>query len=649
MPDTPEEKVEIAAITWNMGNKPASKAVVQEFKNQLGNPTPSVIAISTQEELAPNGKRLQDKMLKELNKGLPKDQQYVLVKTKKPQYHTTMAGANNSTKTLFKALFTDDNRVSSAILVKKPLKMENPTAEIEYEPGKKKGNKSVITISGTLSTPNGSQIPLSISGGHWDSNSDKKRRDHSDKFLSSQGMKTGSDKSFQDIFEEASTLRMVMGDFNERDYLMKDGKTKDKGHLTNYQSYGYDMSSTPEQKVGNKQIHGTYGFKFKDNDVNKDQDISAPDPRSRANVAKGGFLDKIAYATGLKVNTKSYGANLDSNHFKPNKKGKWFYHGSDHIPVIRAIEVQPSNQSKERMVGDYLQRRLPDYTGEITDLKQLLEAKNLNELEQKVTSLQYHDSTLSAKDFLKQLAGVNQDDFASIQKGLEDKLDLKINLQQQIQDAKTQIEQAVKNKDQAFLERAFNQLTACNELRNSALTVMGTDPKVFTESDKAEFMKIADKLIDLSMQQVLRQINGVNNVSQQKLTQAQQEMSTFIKKHPEIDSFKQTFDRAHSVTPVQPQTTQQSNPQQAQQMLQVSLEALQEHARRIQERQTNQQTNTSTPSLEHTKQRVYATQFNPKSPTSEPVHRSPSQQVQPDAVQPTSVHLDTSSKKKSLK
>ncbi len=536
--------IDITAITWNMGNKPPTKSVVQEFKQQLsqtGTP-PSVIAISTQEELAPKGKRLQDRLLKELNKGLPKNEQYVLVKTVEPQYHSTMAGANNSSKTLMKAIFTDDNRVSSAILVKKPLKLQNPKAEIEYEPGKKKGNKSVITISGDLIHPDGRSVPLAISGGHWDSNNDKKRRSHTDKSLEAQDIKSPNDKAFSDILAEAKTVRMVMGDFNERDYLMKDGKTKDKGHLTNYQSYGFDMSSLPTQQMGTKQIHGTYGFKFDNNDPSQRQDITAPDPRSRANVAKGGFLDRIAYSTGQSIKPLNYGADLDQQHFKCSKKGKWFYHGSDHIPVLRGLRIE-SGANDLKVVGDYIKRRLPDTGGEIADLKSVLKnATTLADLERNVESLQYHDSTISAQDYLKQLAGVNQGDFPSLKKGLEEVIARKEAIQQKIQGLEGAIDNAVTTRDFAFLEKAFNQVTRCNELRNSATEVMSVSSENFTEAQKSQFMKVADQLIDLSYQKALANIEGktLSAQDQGKLDQAQSQMDKMIKRFPEeLASFKE--------------------------------------------------------------------------------------------------------------
>jgi len=507
--DLSHAPVPITTMTWNMGNQAASPKVVEELMGQLlmkNGEKPIVIGISTQEELASEGERLQDLLLSNLNEGISLDEQYALVQTDEPQFHTTMAGANNSGWTFFKAAFTSSNRVSSAVLVKNPFSLENAIAEIDYEPGKESGYKSVITIKGTLtSLDDGMSLNLSISGGHLDSDSDGKRREHANKFLDSQGM--ASVKTFDKIHKEASSLKILMGDFNERDCLMQNGQTQDRFQWTNYRAYGFDVRTTPDLKMGETSIHGTYGFEF---DSQGEQVITNPDPRGRANVARGGYLDRVIYSSALKVKSDHYGIELDREQFD---KENGLYHGSDHIPVIRRFEVTPESESRAEIVGEYIKRRLPDFTQEVEQLKGLLEGKSLSALENNVKSMQYHDSNISPVDYLKQLAGVEQGGYKSIKKGLKTRYNQKQEIvSKKIEKITESIDKAVKKNATEYLAHVFNQITRCNQWKNAALENRGEDNINFSELIE----RAVEQWIDSSYRDALEFLKkGVNKTPQE--------------------------------------------------------------------------------------------------------------------------------------
>lgn len=419
-PHIPDESVSISAVTWNMGNQAASRAAVNDVMSMIQGDTevtqlPTVIALATQEELAATGKRLQDLLLEELNKDkLPgSDGSYVLVETDDPQYHKTMAGANNSPRTLRKALTTDNNRVSNAILVKLPYELEGARARIDYEPNKTKGNKSIITIEGILKkrrdeTPEilDDVMNICISGLHLDSNHDAKRRAHAQSFFDAQGLTQFSSQSYDDILSEAQKFKVIMGDFNERDYLMKDGSTRDQCAHTSFAGHGYDMSEVPMHTMTSdsgerREIHGTYGFSFDESG----RPTVLPDPRSRTHVAKGGALDRVAYTSGLEVQSASYGATLSDQYLEQSKKGKWFFHDSDHLPVARNFTVTPpDNTNESQIICEFVQRKIPT-SGHIPSIKSLQSlAGNLHNSENRyplIRAVQYHDSSLTEDEFLE--------------------------------------------------------------------------------------------------------------------------------------------------------------------------------------------------------------------------------------------------------
>lgn len=418
--------VQIAALTWNMGNKSATKAAVDDvYRQVVTDPKnmPAVIALATQEELASDKNRLQVKLLKKLNEGKqPGDEGYYhLIETPEAQYHETMAGANNSAKTLVRAVATSQNRVNAAVLVREPFVLENPHARIDYEAGKSKGNKSIITLRGDLKCGD-QRIELNISGGHMDSNVDSKRRAHAEKFLENQGIIShrNQPKSFQQILNEAQRLDIVMGDFNERDYLMQNRKTRDQCHQTTFARYGFDMGVRPHQQLGTQTLHGTYGFHFQGNDTNNEQVKNLPDPRSRANVATGGFLDRVAISSGLNVQDNRYGAQLDQKAFQQVGK-KWMYHGSDHVPVARNFSVElPKVNNQPEVICAHIKRKVPDLTQEVNDITSILPVvmssdrqrnKKLNALEVlAVDKIQYHDSKLDSKQFIRAYLGMGPTD-----------------------------------------------------------------------------------------------------------------------------------------------------------------------------------------------------------------------------------------------
>lgn len=423
---TKSPSVQIAALTWNMGNRSATTEAVDDVYRQVityPNNMPAVIALATQEELASDKNRLQVKLLNKLNEGkMPGDEGYYhLIETPEAQYHETMAGANNSAKTFVRAVATSQNRVNAAVLVREPFTLENPHARIDYESGKNKGNKSIITITGELNC-GGQRVGINVSGGHLDSNVDSKRRAHANKFLENQGIiiHGNQPKSFSQIVNEAQRLDVVMGDFNERDYLMKNEKTRDQCHQTTLARHGFDMGARPQQQLGSQTIHGTYGFQFEGNDPSNQQILNRPDQRSRANVATGGYLDRVAISSGLSIKDSRYGAELEPTAFKQVGK-KWVYHGSDHVPVARNFSVElPRVETQPQVVCAHVKRKIPDLTQEIVDVTSLLPIVMSSERQKKaklntievlaIDKIQYHDSKLDPKQFLRAYLGMGKEE-----------------------------------------------------------------------------------------------------------------------------------------------------------------------------------------------------------------------------------------------
>ncbi|MBI2790399.1 MAG: hypothetical protein HYX61_00455 [Gammaproteobacteria bacterium] len=529
-----KENVTIAALTWNMGNKSAPSLAVKEFCQQLS-AKPTVIVISTQEELASNGSRLQDLILAELGN------EYELVKTPEPQFHTTFAGANNKVSTFLRASFTDNNRVSSAVLVKKPYQLLNAHAHIDYEPGKEKGgNKSIITISGVLMNGD-SAMKIAVSGAHLDSNSDKKRRAHMDVYLEREALKSKKDQTFGEIYQQASTFRTFGGDLNERDYLMKDNETKDRIHQTNAKGVGFDVDAKPTQNYNDKDVHGTYGAKYLQNNIQNKQQTDVPDPRDRPHVAKGGNLDRMSFSTGLPTQASTIETQLNEENFKLRGK-KWLYHGSDHLPVMRIFTVTPpGNDTKAKIVGEYIKKRLPDMTQDIDELKSVLKPPITKEnLSSRIKSVQFHDSTLSSEQFLKHYAGLAPNENSqNIKDALMAKYRQKIYIRESTKTLNQKIDKAIEENDTIFLERSFNVLTKCNEFKNAFLEMKAANETLVDNDEGLIFLQNAEKLVDLMYKYSLSALNlDAPLLLPQEIIDLNDEMNMFIQNQKDSKQFE---------------------------------------------------------------------------------------------------------------
>ncbi len=564
--------ISIQALTWNMGNKNATKDAVNDIFGQLVNPAPTVLSISTQEELAPNGERLVDLLKKKLEAD---GSQYELVET----YHTTMAGANNSKKTLFKALTTDDNRVSTAVLVKKPYKLENPETRIDYQApegakdNNKKVNKSIITVQGKLTDSKGNPImDISVSGGHFDANQDQKRRAHTNKFLKNSNMKTTDPKSFDQIYEEASAFKIVTGDFNERNQLFVSGTKRqavDMMKQTNFKSYGFDVEKQPSMINGNTKLNGTYGL----------NGINDPDPKTqRKHVAKGGFLDRVAYTCGLKVKEGHHGFNVDDKYKATNKKGKIFYHGSDHLPVLRSFNVTPPNpNTKAITVANYIQRRVPDFKDDIDHVNVLLQNKNKLMEAFAALPIQHHDSEYSQEEYIRIYAGVGPN--ASLNEvitGLENKLATLKGAHTAFDHINGKVSTAALSKppDNQFLESVFNQINKCHDLKNALQEINDLPEKKMSKEDKALFKQLAGKLVDDMYQCAGKRLNGekVNIPVNLQLTSLLQKYSNL----PVVGKFSEAKDQVTASFRVNmvAVNTEQKTPQSRRQSAEVATELL---------------------------------------------------------------------------
>ncbi len=462
----------MAALTWNVGNKTAKDEIVSglaEEIEKLGNP--DILVVGTQEELAKNGEEFKDKLLQEF--GI---QRYTIAAQKSD---TTTAGMHKTGKKIAltagqitpisKTANLPQNRNTLAVFVKKGITLEDVTKRIDYPPGEKKANKSFILIEGNLKRDRVT-LPISIASVHLDAKSDKIRRSHANSFFDNQKF-TNTNKTYGEILEEAKRFHLIMGDFNERDYLMKDNTVVDRGYLTNFPAYGYDYSAKQERQTP---VYGTYGF----TKINDKTPVTLPDPRGRKHNAKGGYLDQIVITSGLSIDSppEQYGAVIsDQKEFKQTPKKKLFYAGSDHLPVLRSFTITMGNDDaagNEIMVKNYIKRRLPDFSKEIADLTFLLQGETVKDIQSKADRLIFYDDKGSSDDFLKQLANLKSLTSSLPGKILWKKTDLQ-EFQGKIRTLKTKIEKSL---DQQFLATVYNKITLCNKNRNRSLEQID-DPK----------------------------------------------------------------------------------------------------------------------------------------------------------------------------
>lgn len=408
---TMNDSIQISSLTWNLGNQTASAAAVSDALEQLIpdlNNLPIVIAIATQEEMAKKGKRLYEQMLEELNKNLPEGQKYKIVFFEK---HKTLAGVNNMLKEgnigqFVKAMLTDRNQVSNALLVREPYDIQDADAKIYYEPGKEKGgNKSIIRIEGTLTENNNKIIDISIAGAHLDSNKDAKRREHINSYLSGENLRDINFDSIEDIFTQAQVFRVFMGDLNERDYLMRDGTTRDQTHQTNLNGFGFDVTRTPQQTLEGNPIYGTYGIRILDGRQIKGD----PDLKQRAHVAREGYLDRVTFSSGLEASDMYYGATLYGAYCEDAEK-KTYYHGADHFPVARGFSVRPATDETKLLIAcNYIQRRIPNVDDDLKQIEALKIAvieEDLDSFQHMIQSMQYYDELLSMPQYVSQKFGI---------------------------------------------------------------------------------------------------------------------------------------------------------------------------------------------------------------------------------------------------
>jgi len=473
----------LAALTWNMGNKTASDGAVKSLSAEikfLG--LPDIVAVGTQEELAAEGQKLKDKLVKELNSTYSAGYKIAAEKS-----YTTSAGANNSLKTavlsgaqktpISKTLNLSQNRTSLSFLIKKDVTLDNIHTEIYYPPEKDKGNNAVILIKGNLTkgTDTSNALTLRISNVHLNSGNDQKRRLHVNVFFDQEKFSLVP-KKYEQILTEAKQFDLIMGDFNERDYLMANNSIVDRGYLTNFVAYGFDFSQRQERR---SMVYGTYGFTKLGNTT----PVVSPDPRGRPHNAKGGFLDRIAFTSGGYVESKptSYGAVVNGKEF--SQKNKLLYAGSDHLPIIRHFVINfISGEQEEKVVVRSVKRRLPTFKPDIEELDQFIKDKG------KDNRFMFYDSAISKRIQPKPL---------SVQEATKKREDLQ-SLEKKLNDLKTKMDNST---DHGFLVEAYNIITTCNQSRNKSLEAFDDTsiewfvPASLTQSDYKKYQEAIEKLL----------------------------------------------------------------------------------------------------------------------------------------------------------
>ncbi len=568
--------VTLAILTWNMGGDKAQALMVEDIYRNLDKApgtdlTPTVISINTQEEMAGEGERLQDLLLVRLNKGLAPGEQYVLVETKEPQWHTSTAGAKGLAS-YAQRKYTDAHRVSAAMFVKKPYAVKDARATIQYEPEKvangKKGNKSIITIEAKITLNNEDVLTVHGSGCHLDSHSEQKRRAHAGAFAKSQGL-TGHMKTFEQIVEEASVVRLFSGDINERNLLYKDGHTSDPADQIALANQGFDLEKNPtisvtdgmltdahqsasvSDETGKQTLRGTYGMQDK---KGKTMDSSGVKERkefrhyleggygqvTRLNRARGGFLDRVAISTGLDVVSENYTTKIEAKHVDL-EKGRFGASKADHCVVTRNFSMNPPDSSpagQRKAVQAYIQNRLLIKTYE-NQIKQLIDLKDCNTLEELVTKAKEQhlmDSSLTQIEYLEKIAfGPRTPDNlevlmhrikngSSYQFESEKFLEiLKENLDRQITE-KESILEGLKGAskdlesnsfDEGQLTSLFNRVSLVNELKSSMQEVIGLDPQTMSDQKRADFEQYASKLVDMAYAKALNLPEAASDYNQE--------------------------------------------------------------------------------------------------------------------------------------
>lgn len=526
--------VSIAALTWNVGNKTAQDNIVEDFVVEIEKiGFPDVLVVGTQEELAKNGEELKDKLARQL-KG-----SYEIVAQ---NAYTTLAGANNSFKTLVfaavqntvlpKALGLPQNRCTLAILVKNGITLTGITKRIDYSPGEKKSNNAFIVIEGIVKKDNHS-FPISLASVHLNSKSDQIRRSHANYFFDNQKF-TNVRKDYKAILAEAKHFQLVLGDFNERDYMMKDNTVTDRGRLTNFTGYGYDFSEKQERK-GTVSVYGTYGY----TQLNNTTPEVSKDSRGRKHNAKGGFLDRIAITSGLSIESASsqYGAlttNEDELVQKNNKKKKSFYAGSDHLPVIRYFKV--ASLEDDKIVKGYITRRLPDFKQEIKDIEYLIGDKKPEGIKKRAEKLMFYDDPETSDKFLEKF--FVEHPTSGLVNNLTQKKSALEKLQSQIDALKIKIKQG--NPD--FLSTVYNEITECNKGRNLSLERMD-------DEKNAPLWYFPNSLSFDSFKQYEEAVNGLlkgsfTRVSQEPSKIPSEKKKNFFQKHAaKIDKLRKNFQK----------------------------------------------------------------------------------------------------------
>jgi endonuclease/exonuclease/phosphatase family metal-dependent hydrolase len=459
-----ECSVNVVALTWNMGNSTAEHAVVADMVGQItAKGFPDVILVGTQEEMAEDRTQLNKQLLDELKS---KGHEYRL---QGKESHLTLAGANSSLKNAGQMAFQNmralQNRTSLSVLVKTSSHLENMETRIDYPPGKKKSNNSFIVIKGDLKKGT-CQLPMTIASVHLSSKTDEKRRSHANVFLEHNFK---SPETYDALLDQAQRFNLIMGDFNERDYLMQDGTVSDRGFLTNFMAYGYDFSASQERPSFG---YGTYGFTKVHQQPAK---IKIPenlrDPRKRPHSAKGGYLDRITFTSGLPVesDTKEYGPLTDYKFYRQKENGKWRYSTSDHVPVVRFFKITVS-ENKASVGRTYVERLLPDFGPYMKQLEKLgagthFDDKHLEQLK----VLRFHDDKdLTDKKTDKKLIEQFFYQLSYFGLNVHKPIDHLTKLQGDVDSLKSKLKSA----SPQFLLDAHNKIKTCNLERNTFLEAM---------------------------------------------------------------------------------------------------------------------------------------------------------------------------------
>ena len=330
----PENKVDIKAVTWNVGNSGANASAVAAIKKNVAGG--DVIVVGTQEEQVLSSKRnIFSSTLIAATTGITGVSSPDLASNRLDSLLVTALNADNPDLSrpyrlvtyVREASLAGDgaaNRIQgkgqqqtrTSVIVRELYVLEDiNTSSIKDS---KNSNKAICNIQGTLKRKTNTGtidiMPINLASGHLESYGEGQRREHTQNWVNQTVNSNASDTpDFEQIVRMGKQFNLMEGDLNMRDHAMKDGSSRDPGNSSALSGSGFDIGAHSTTSDGST-AHGTYSVVRGSNG----EQVNAPDPKmvkhyekknkagKRAGVNKGGHLDRIAVNVGRTYTSGDY-------------------------------------------------------------------------------------------------------------------------------------------------------------------------------------------------------------------------------------------------------------------------------------------------------------------------------------------------------